>query len=101
MCVVRLVYVSLCTCVLCMIIVICCMFVFFLMIRRPPRSTRIDTLFPYTTLFRSHSLAFETIGGTVRTLRHGQPDQAIADLRAYFRSTSPADRKSTRLNSSH
>src|SRR3546814_13685798 len=29
---------------------------FFLMIRRPPRSTRTDTLFPYTTLFRS---AFE------------------------------------------
>src|SRR3546814_16284964 len=28
----------------------CC---FFLMIRRPPRSTRTDTLFPYTTLFRS------------------------------------------------
>src|SRR3546814_3745951 len=27
----------------------------FLMIRRPPRSTRTDTLFPYTTLFRSHS----------------------------------------------
>src|SRR3546814_11296445 len=27
--------------------------VFFLMIRRPPRSTRTDTLFPYTTLFRS------------------------------------------------
>src|SRR3546814_20594321 len=26
---------------------------FFLMIRRPPRSTRTDTLFPYTTLFRS------------------------------------------------
>src|SRR3546814_17725658 len=34
----------------------CCLFfilVFFLMIRRPPRSTRTDTLFPYTTLFRS------------------------------------------------
>src|SRR3546814_19672976 len=31
-----------------------CLFVFFfLMIRRPPRSTRTDTLFPYTTLFRS------------------------------------------------
>src|SRR3546814_13744355 len=33
-----------------------CMFFslfFFLMIRRPPRSTRTDTLFPYTTLFRS------------------------------------------------
>src|SRR3546814_11275839 len=29
------------------------MFVFFLMIRRPPRSTRTDTRFPYTTLFRS------------------------------------------------
>src|SRR3546814_13776935 len=32
---------------------LCCLF-FFLMIRRPPRSTRTDTLFPYTTLFRSH-----------------------------------------------
>src|SRR3546814_6872908 len=29
------------------------LFVFFLIIRRPPRSTRTDTLFPYTTLFRS------------------------------------------------
>src|SRR3546814_12891847 len=29
------------------------------MIRRPPRSTRTDTLFPYTTLFRSHSAADE------------------------------------------
>src|SRR3546814_12687108 len=30
-----------------------CVIIFFLMIRRPPRSTRTDTLFPYTTLFRS------------------------------------------------
>src|SRR3546814_20581761 len=30
-------------------------FFFFLMIRRPPRSTRTDTLFPYTTLFRSRA----------------------------------------------
>src|SRR3546814_13746167 len=30
-------------------------FFFFLMIRRPPRSTRTDTLFPYTTLFRSYA----------------------------------------------
>src|SRR3546814_2078195 len=30
-----------------------CPVLFFLMIRRPPRSTRTDTLFPYTTLFRS------------------------------------------------
>src|SRR3546814_5517575 len=31
----------------------CTFLFFFLMIRRPPRSTRTDTLFPYTTLFRS------------------------------------------------
>src|SRR3546814_11075239 len=34
-------------------LVICLFRLFFLMIRRPPRSTRTDTLFPYTTLFRS------------------------------------------------
>src|SRR3546814_2638148 len=34
---------------------------FFLMIRRPPRSTRTDTLFPYTTLFRSQHRHFLTI----------------------------------------
>src|SRR3546814_9170864 len=37
---------------------------FFLMIRRPPRSTRTDTLFPYTTLFRSQE-------GTARTAHIG------------------------------
>src|SRR3546814_12113352 len=37
-------------------------FVFFLMIRRPPRSTRTDTLFPYTTLFRSDEAAVVEIG---------------------------------------
>src|SRR3546814_17003279 len=37
--------------------VLACLFImFFLMIRRPPRSTRTDTLFPYTTLFRSRIL---------------------------------------------
>src|SRR3546814_18347981 len=35
----------------CVILSLCVFF--FLMIRRPPRSTRTDTLFPYTTLFRS------------------------------------------------
>src|SRR3546814_10265639 len=35
-------------------------FFFFLMLRRPPRSTRTDTLFPYTTLFRSPACAFST-----------------------------------------
>src|SRR3546814_5740131 len=34
-------------------------YIFFLMIRRPPRSTRTDTLFPYTTLFRSEPLKLE------------------------------------------
>src|SRR3546814_1836797 len=32
------------------------------MIRRPPRSTRTDTLFPYTTLFRSQRIEIERIG---------------------------------------
>src|SRR3546814_7962071 len=39
---------------------------FFFMIRRPPRSTRTDTLFPYTTLFRSGDLP----QGLFRTRRH-------------------------------
>src|SRR3546814_7781925 len=38
---------------------LCDLFVF-LMIRRPPRSTRTDTLFPYTTLFRSWSLVLKS-----------------------------------------
>src|SRR3546814_18293582 len=39
--------------VLCYHLILFLFLVFFLMIRRPPRSTRTDTLFPYTTLFRS------------------------------------------------
>src|SRR3546814_13059189 len=42
---------------------------FFLMIRRPPRSTRTDTLFPYTTLFRSADHG----AGTGRHGRYAQP----------------------------
>src|SRR3546814_2907324 len=38
---------------MCHVLLVIYYFVFFLMIRRPPRSTRTDTLFPYTTLFRS------------------------------------------------
>src|SRR3546814_871118 len=41
-----------------------CAFVFFFMIRRPPRSTRTDTLFPYTTLFRSISTLSATSSRT-------------------------------------
>src|SRR2546426_2582527 len=60
---------------------------FFLMIRRPPRST----LFPYTTLFRSIFLLAGTDGG-----RNGAfVDQDRVIVRAHI------DRKSTRLNSSH
>src|SRR3546814_14168449 len=36
-----------------LVVSLCVFLFFFLMIRRPPRSTRTDTLFPYTTLFRS------------------------------------------------
>src|SRR3546814_17191481 len=43
---------SVCVCSSCVILCFC-LFFFFLMIRRPPISTRTDTLFPYTTLFRS------------------------------------------------
>src|SRR3546814_9592989 len=51
-------------------------FIFFLMIRRPPRSTRTDTLFPYTTLFRSRLLTRPfTIRGVVE---HG--DERGRDL---------------------
>src|SRR3546814_9103149 len=39
--------------VICQCFTVNLFFFFFLMIRRPPRSTRTDTLFPYTTLFRS------------------------------------------------
>src|SRR3546814_5841402 len=44
------------------------LFFFFLMIRRPPRSTRTDTLFPYTTLFRS---AVDRPRGVRRGAGHG------------------------------
>ena len=37
-----------------------------------------------------HSLAFETVGGVTRTLRHGEPAQVVADLTAYYRSTPPS-----------
>src|SRR5438477_8188894 len=66
-------------------------FFFFLLIRRPPRST----LFPYTTLFRSEEvqskLAERGERADVRILVEGDPELELP-LR---------DRKSTRLNSSH
>src|SRR3712207_8626471 len=82
------------------------------MIRRPPRST----LFPYTTLFRS-TLAMMPHLGRLRERARGAPGpstlpllrRAVRLLRRYPRmrlvidvdGTEHADRKSTRLNSSH
>src|SRR3546814_19602275 len=95
-------------------------FFFFLMIRRPPRSTRTDTLFPYTTLFRSGfrfpaAVVFRgCVGGVLgfhqlllfglheRFSQHSRIREKHRVVRApitcdwYY-----SDRKSTRLNSSH
>src|SRR3546814_11595190 len=46
---------------------------FFLMIRRPPRSTRTDTLFPYTTLFRSDAKSHYGTGRQYRVPARGVP----------------------------
>src|SRR3546814_14908174 len=94
----------------------------FLMIRRPPRSTRTDTLFPYTTLFRSHQTDVEVAtdderaerfdhlaGGswalmavdqhhTCRCHVQGQTQQRAGQHNGRERGQ---DRKSTLLNSSH
>src|SRR3546814_20459382 len=47
----------------------CVVFFFFLMIRRPPRSTRTDTLFPYTTLFRSREEILRDSNETLMSLK--------------------------------
>src|SRR3712207_8337861 len=76
---------------------------FFLMIRRPPRST----LFPYTTLFRSHGA--HEVGAPVGERLREVAAARVADERrlaplavddALDAALEP-DRKSTRLNSSH
>src|SRR5260221_6289091 len=64
------------------------------MIRRPPRST----LFPYTTLFRSSAEQVRLRRG----VRGGAAGRGkVAGQRARLLLSGPADRKSTRLNSSH
>src|SRR5258708_15345054 len=81
------------------------------MIRRPPRST----LFPYTTLFRSHQLGQDLAGAlaagrtvaAVMPAAHGLADHAGVAVAERFQGLDreiarlPRDRKSTRLNSSH
>src|SRR3546814_15598286 len=91
---------------------------FFLMIRRPPRSTRTDTLFPYTTLFRSfarregYADCRETVVSPIPRRNRSRWTEAIEEAlleqgagQAAAESKTEArravDRKSTRLNSSH
>src|SRR3546814_14919020 len=86
---------------------------FVLMLRRPPRSTRTDTLFPYTTLFRSATTiprvtrradgrGLHCLHNCCRSVRfqfsHAVAPMVRAVLCAAF---TMRDRKSTRLNSSH
>src|SRR3546814_16901679 len=79
-----------------------CICICFVMIRRPPRSTRTDTLFPYTTLFRSDS------SDSFNPFPHFS---LLLQIIVCFLNTSfvcmcqlflfSQDRKSTRLNSRH
>src|SRR3546814_20194833 len=97
-----------------------CIIVFFLSRRRPPRSTRTDKLFPYTTLFRSDPLFISVIGKAhanwplrglswrSKELFDEQLKQSNAadarelhDIRNAFEHKYLQDRKSTLLNSSH
>src|SRR3546814_20268809 len=109
-------HLSLCFNLVCLTVLsVCCSCLFFLMIRRPPRSTRTDTLFPYTTLFRScdrrrrrRSMA-RYLPHVVDSSRRQAQSQAFGtdrELAAQFgreiaRKAQREDRKSTRLNSSH
>src|SRR3546814_17373721 len=91
---------------------------FFLMIRRPPRSTRTDTRFPYTTLFRSLREVVERVTAlpgvgdasfaAMPILGSGLWGSGIVVEGVTIREGDPeplrnvvGDRKSTRLNSSH
>src|SRR5947207_4493415 len=73
-------------------------YVFFLMIRPPPRST----LFPYTTLFRSQAAAFPWAwrNGRARRWPHAS-SHCCSTSGSLHRRNQDQDRKSTRLNSSH
>src|SRR3546814_14315872 len=88
---------------------------FFLMIRRPPRSTRTDTLFPYTTLYRSYQLGL--IEHPIVLFKSKEIMPAFVEIDAPFNhweqftdkpiylintpGNHETDRKSKRLNSSH
>src|SRR3546814_19501079 len=87
-----------------------CYVVCFLMIRRPPRSTRTDTLFPYTTLFRSGETPLvksraESNSSLFRVHLHVSEQLIVVSGDDHVGGLNGAgeglDRKSTRLNSSH
>src|SRR3546814_11546377 len=98
-------YVRMSLCCFTKFCVVCSLIFFFLMIRRPPRSTRTDTLFTYTTLFRSlPQIARQVLQRRYRdsSLRIAYPVagwdiETSGDAEALILT----DRKSTRLNSSH
>src|SRR3546814_5304301 len=71
---------------------------FFLRIRRTPRSTRTDTLFPYTSLFRSQAPErhHPALPMTIEMLAQGLEQQGL--LQGIARLHGAQDRKSTRLN---
>src|SRR3546814_20294817 len=74
----------------------CCLLFFFLMIRRPPRSTRTDTLFPYTTLFRSLLERGVRRGRRVGRAERsdvGSDNSHCSDLRIAWRSPPPPFRR--------
>src|SRR3546814_16485138 len=74
---------------------ICFHSVFFLIIRRPPRSTRTDTLFPYTTLFRSRSIGTRppaciawgrpSIAGSAGARPSGRSEEHTSELQSLMR----------------
>src|SRR3546814_5022508 len=70
---------------------------FFLMRRRPPRSTRTDTLFPYTTLFRSQN---KEAAPTKQRLQHGTESRAESHATSH-RSEQPAEGPTTLRSEEH
>ncbi|MEM8695314.1 MAG: cytochrome c3 family protein [Pseudomonadota bacterium] len=54
-----------------------------------PDGVRFEAITMEANCQMCHSLAFDRIGGTIRTLRHGEPEMVIADIRAFYRGTGP------------
>src|SRR3546814_8785810 len=75
----------------------CVWLFFFLMIRRPPRSTRTDTLFPYTTLFRSSHAEGNPAAQEVPDRDRPQAGFTRGVSRALFPGWRPADDEAARL----